>query len=168
METTSHSNTVNKKVIRNNRRFALFIISLGLSLLFSLLLSSCSFINNQDINGAIAEIAFAENTTIISENIKVTNINNNLLFIDYDNEKVCGFFGCLFSIYHQEDSSYTRLWSGYLQKYYPPNNKILEVEDSQAEYPCINFNQIQSSSYKKLTYCFNGESYQQTNSHSYL
>ena len=124
MVTTSHSNTVNKKAIKNNKRFALFIISLGFSILLSLLLSACSLLDAPDINGVIAQIAFAENTTIISENIKVTNINNNLLFIDYDNEEVCGFFGCLFSIYHHDDSSYTRLWSGYLQKYYPPNKNI--------------------------------------------
>ena len=164
MEKTSHSNTANKKAIKNKKRFALFVISIGLFMLSSLLLSSCSSINNQNTNKEIAQIAFAENTTLISSEIKVTNINKNLLFIDYNNDKVCGFFGCLFSIYHQDKSNYTRLWSGYLQKVYPPHKSIFEVEKSKQEYPCINFHQLDLSTYKKLTYCFNGKNYQQTNS----
>ena len=164
----SPSNTANKKVIKKRKTFALFVISVGLFMLSSLLLSSCSLLTNQDLNTEIAQIAFAENTTIISEDLKVININKNLLFVDYNKDDLCGFFGCLFSIYHHQDSNYKLLWSGYLRKTYPPHQKIFEVAQPQQEYPCIDFNQVDSSTYKKLTYCFNGETYRLTKSNLYL
>ena len=156
--------------IKNKRTWGLFLISMGIFSVLSILLSSCSIPIDKQIHHKIAQIAFAENTTIIDQEIVVAKINHNLLLVDYHNDDLCGFFGCLFSIYDQKDSYYQLLWSGYLRPHLPPHQSLFVVSDSDDSnpYPCLDFNQVETSTYKQLTYCFDGDQYQLTKSKAYL
>ena len=163
----------------------LFRVGMGIFILLSLLLSSCSpnlivsQFHNADITIApLIKRAVKENTNINMDLVqaKVAKIRENLFLIDYNSEAVCGSFGCLYSLYEVEAQvnqtsspnsksnatvpHYKYLWSAYFQHYTPPKSPLFTVLEDGGEYPCLQFHQIQKKNYLDLTYCFDGQNYQ--------
>jgi hypothetical protein len=179
----------------------IFRISLGIFLLLSLLLSGCNHngiswqsANKNSLRPLIKQ-ALQENTTLkVDLQAKVAKINKNLFLINYNSEALCGYFGCLYSLYQSEDENrrlrakrtrgetsnntslrlktphYQHLWSAYFSPYHPPRMPLFTVaEDPHPQgYPCLQFHQIEKKKYLDLTYCFNGKTYSLTDSRLFL
>ena len=159
----------------------LFRISLGLFLLLSLLLSGCSSglelswqLPKTDSLKSLINQAVKENTELsvdLTQQSKVAKISKNLFLIDYNVDEVCGYYGCLYSLYilAQNKQDYQHIWSSYFQPYHPPEKPLFAISRNftNPQYPCFQIHQVKQQNYLDLTYCFDGNTYRLSKSSIY-
>lgn len=106
--------------------------------------------------------AIAQQNSILSgEEIrataKLTPLDTGQIWINFNNEKLCGHYHCLFAIYELTDYSLPKLkWRAYLDPYLPPPTSLMSPTDNN----CLQINQVESKQVQGYELCLVQNQYQ--------
>jgi len=142
----------------------IFRIGIAIAALLSLLLSSgcVSSLAWTQENQEILQQAVTENSLIKSPEeiaqVRTSSLSKekNLILVDYRNDKLCGFQGCLYNLYLNGKN----IWGIYLNPNLPPEVDLFSPNfEISNELPCLDIKQYKSKTLAKISYCFDGETY---------
>ncbi|MGB3204863.1 MAG: hypothetical protein WBB28_07750 [Crinalium sp.] len=159
-----------------------FRLGIGLFLLLSVLLSSCSAAGTVSWQKAEKAVSAQVLQEVVKQNTDLNQVpapqtiassmlawtangrGTKLVLFDFNNSGLCGAVGCLYTGYlTRKDQAPTQVFSSYLRPNLPPGKALFvagQTSDNDLGLPCLEVTQPEKALLRQSSYCYNGSYYQ--------